>query len=96
MLKRASGIQAVLSRGVRPVVTAGVGLLPTEARACSVCIGWTEGLGLNGGFYWSALLLMALPFLVVAVVGAWVWFAVWRARPPRVPGRAEPGLPQRH
>ena len=40
-----------------------------------------EGRGLNGGFYWSALLLTALPFAIVAVIGAWVGYAAWRARP---------------
>lgn len=52
-------------------------LFPAPARACAVCVGWgSEGQGLNGGFYWSALLLTALPFAVVAVIGIWVFHTV--------------------
>lgn len=69
---------------------AGMSLLPTNARACSVCVSWTEGRGLNGGFYWSALLLTALPFAIAAVIGAWVGYTVWRARAAGVSGMAEP------
>ncbi len=59
---------------------AGMFLLPTVAQACSVCVGWAEGQGLNGGFYWSALLLTALPFAVIAVIGVWVSRGAWLAR----------------
>lgn len=59
---------------------AGVILLPAKARACEVCVTWTQGQGLNGGFYWSALMLTVLPFAVVAVIGAWVGLVAWRAR----------------
>ncbi len=54
------------------VLIAGVALLSVDAQACSVCVSWTDGQGLNGGFYWSALLLTALPFVVVAVIGVWL------------------------
>jgi hypothetical protein len=54
------------------ILTAGVVLLPLPAWACSVCVSWTEGRGLSAGFYWSALLLTALPFVVVAVIGVWL------------------------
>ena len=69
---------------------AGVALFPMDAWACPVCIGWTERQGLNGGFYWGALLLTALPFAIVAVIGAWVGYAAWRARPTAAPGMAGP------
>ena len=62
----------MLGRRAVAVLFLGWALLPLEARACAVCLGWTEGQGLNGGFYWSALLLTALPFVVVAVIGAWL------------------------
>ena len=62
------------------LIFTGVILFPVDALACSVCVGWTEGQGLHAGFYVSALLLTLLPFAVVAVVGAWVSYATWRAR----------------
>lgn len=95
MRERASRIHAVLSRGVRPAITTALALLPTDAPACSVCVSWTEGQGLNGGFYWSALLLTTLPFAVVAVIGAWVGYAVCRARPRQAPGTAEPAAAEK-
>ena len=70
-------------RGAAALLIAGWTLLPLEARACAVCLGWTDGQGLNGGFYWSALLLTALPFVVVGVIGAWVARAAQNARPGR-------------
>ena len=73
MLSLASWISATLGWQARIFLMAGVALFPIEAWACSVCIGWTEGRGLNGGFYWSALLLTALPFAVIAAIGAWAW-----------------------
>lgn len=62
---------------------AGVALLPADALACSVCVGWTDGQGLNGGFYWSALLLTLLPFAVVAAIGAWAGYSARRGRSSR-------------
>jgi hypothetical protein len=44
---------------------------------------------MNGGFYWSALLLTALPFAIVAVIGAWVRYTLWRG-PRRISEMAEP------
>lgn len=70
----------VVRRGAGPLVIAAAAFLPAEAWACSVCVGWTEGQGLNGGFYWSALLLTLLPFTVVAVIGAWLGYAFRRVR----------------
>ena len=69
----------MLRRCAVAILIAGLALLPPEAQACSVCLGWTEGQGLNGGFYWSALLLTLLPFAVVAVIGAWVRHALRRS-----------------
>jgi hypothetical protein len=65
----------MVGRRLVAVLTAGWALLPPDAQACSVCVGWSEGQGLNGGFYWSALLLTALPFAVIAAIGAWAWRA---------------------
>jgi len=53
---------------------------PSQGLACSVCIGWAQGQEASG-FYWSALLLTALPFAVVAAIGAWVWSAHRTAEP---------------
>lgn len=58
-----------------------VTLLPARAWACAVCIGWGEGQEpLATGFYWSALLLTALPFAVVVTIGAWIGYVVRHAR----------------
>jgi len=75
----------MLGRRAAALLIAGWALLPLEARACAVCLGWTEGQGLNGGFYWSALLLTALPFVVVAVIGAWLTRAARLSRSGRSP-----------
>ncbi len=80
----------MLGRRAVAVVLLGWALLPLEAQACSVCLGWAEGQGLNGGFYWSALLLTLLPFAVVMVIGAWVRRALRREAPADGPGRTEP------
>ena len=68
------------------LLAAGATFFPADAEACAVCIGWAEGQGL-GGFYWSALLLTALPFAVIAAIGAWVW------REHRVTGAGGEGAP---
>lgn len=70
------------------ILFAGAMLLTRDVQACSVCIGWTEGQGLTGGFYWSALLLTALPFAVVAAIGAWLVRAA--RRPRQAPATPEP------
>jgi len=61
----------------------GVALVSANVEACSTCVGWPDGQGVNGGFYWSALLLTALPFAVLAVIGVWVSRAAWRRRSSR-------------
>jgi hypothetical protein len=75
----------MVGRRLVAVLTAGWALLPPDAQACSVCVGWSEGQGLNGGFYWSALLLTALPFVVVGVIGAWLTRAARLSRSGRSP-----------
>jgi hypothetical protein len=56
--------------GLAGVVAA---LLPAAADACGVCVGWGgEGRGLTAGFYWSALVLTALPFALVGAAGIWL------------------------
>lgn len=90
MLHLRSWIRAIIRWGSATFLMAEVVLLPAKARACAVCISWTESRGLNGGFYGSALLLTALPFVVVAVIGAWVGCAAYRARPRQASGAAEP------
>lgn len=64
-------------------------LLSREAWACAVCLGWGDG-GPNWGYYWSWVILTLLPFVVVGVIGAWIWHALRRstqrgarAEPPR-------------
>ena len=89
MLHVATWVRAILSWGARAFLVVWVTLLPANARACAVCISWTDGQGSNGGFYWSWLLLTALPFAIVAVIGAWVGWAASRVRQRQAPGRAE-------
>jgi len=67
---------------VRGAATLPGALFPADAWACSVCVGWAEDQGLHAGFYWSALLLTVVPFALVGVIGAWMRYAIWRARKP--------------
>lgn len=88
MLRRPSRIRATLGREAGCLLSAGVALLPGNAWACAVCVGWTGRQGTDSGFYWSALLLTALPFAVVAVIGAWLVRAA--RRPRQAPATPEP------
>jgi hypothetical protein len=55
-------------------------LLTFEALACSTCIGWgKDGQVWSGGFIWSTLVLMVLPFVLAGVVGGWVYHLHRRA-----------------
>lgn len=53
-------------------------LAPGGAHACAVCVGWADEPAVNVGFYWSALLLTALPFAVAVAIGAWMRAAARR------------------
>lgn len=67
-------------------LSAWSGLVPALAEACSVCIGpGSEARGLTAGFYWSALLLTALPFAVAGLIGVWLRRATGRLSPPSPP-----------
>jgi hypothetical protein len=58
-------------------------LMPLEAWACAVCIASGDA-GPNWGYYWSWLLLTALPFVLVGAVGAVLGLSRRRGRrPPR-------------
>lgn len=64
-------------RAVRSAIAAACALaLRAEVLACPKCYGAT-GAGTLKGFYWSAAILTALPFVVVATVAGWV---AWTAR----------------
>ena len=78
----------MLGRRAVALLIAGWTLVPLEARACAVCIGWMGGGDADWGYYWSALLLTLLPFAVVMVIGAWVRHAFLRS-----PGRGSPAQP---
>jgi heme/copper-type cytochrome/quinol oxidase subunit 2 len=49
-------------------------LMVSLAQACPLC---KEALsaGLAKGFFWSILLMLAMPFLVVGVIATWWWRA---------------------
>lgn len=70
--------------------TADALLRAADAWACAVCLGWTDDQRLNSGFYWSALLLTLLPFVVVTSIGSWLGYTVWRARSRQDSETAEP------
>jgi len=78
----------MLGRRAAALLIAGWALLPLEARACAICIGWAGGGDADWGYYWSALLLTLLPFVVVALVGGWIRRALRREA--RARGRTEP------
>lgn len=80
----------LVGRGVATalgVLSAWAARVPSLAEACAVCVGpGSEARGLGAGFYWSALLLTLLPFvltaaLAVSIGGATgVWTSAWRRR----------------
>ncbi len=76
----------MLGRCAAALLIAGSALLPLEARACTVCLGWRGGGDADWGYYWSALLLTLLPFVVVALVGGLIRRALRR----EARGRTEP------
>jgi hypothetical protein len=46
---------------------------PLRALACSSCIGWLKDRALwDSGFLWSTVLIMAMPFAVIGVIGGWI------------------------
>jgi hypothetical protein len=55
----------------------GVLLLPAPALACAVCV---DGTKLDFGFVWSAVFLMAVPFVMAGVIGGWFYSAARRGR----------------
>jgi hypothetical protein len=59
--------------GLAVLAAAHAVLLPAPAAACAVCVDWgREWQGLNAGFYWSAVFLTALPFVLVGAAGLWL------------------------
>lgn len=63
------------------VLSAWVPRVPGLAEACSVCVGpGSEERGLGAGFYWSALLLTLLPFVLAAALAVSFSGIVRRAR----------------
>jgi hypothetical protein len=77
-----------LASGTARAVLGIVALLgPVAAEACATCIGGGgEGAGLNPGFYWSAVVLTALPFVAMVVAGAWLHRQLSATGRHRVPG----------
>jgi hypothetical protein len=62
------------------VLSAGSICVPGLAEACSVCVGpGSESRGLGAGFYWSALLLTLLPFVLAAALVVSMG-RIWRHR----------------
>jgi hypothetical protein len=55
-----------------------------EILACATCVGapWDKA---DAGFFWSALLLMAVPAVVAGLIGGWFYYshATRRAGGPR-------------
>lgn len=52
-------------------------LLPSRALACAVCV---DGTKLDLGFVWSAVFLLAVPFVMAGVIGGWFYSATRRGR----------------
>ena len=51
------------------VLSAWAARVPGLAEACAVCVGpGSESRGLGAGFYWSALFLTLLPFVLAAAL----------------------------
>ena len=66
-----------------PLLLGAVGALaPAIANACAVCLadGSSSSDPIARGFYWGILLLMAMPFAIVASIGAWVVLKIRRDR----------------
>ncbi len=77
---------------VRCAVASLVGLaLPSVALACPLCKDAIANDPVAAAFNWTTLLLIAVPWLLVASIGGWVFYVYWRAarhaireRPPRM------------
>lgn len=73
------------------VLSAWSALVPGLAGACSVCVGpGGEERGLGVGFYWSALLLTLLPFVLAAALAVSIGGVVRRADPGPAPEPRRP------
>ena len=75
-------MRALARRGrqVSGFVVASAGLRMSDAVACSTCIGWAkDGSVWSGGFIWSTLFLMGLPFILAGLIGGWVYYLYRRA-----------------
>lgn len=93
-----------LLRAVRRlmIATAVVGLvnLPTSATACPKCkealVAQSNGQGLQRGFQYSILFMLAAPFGILTGLGSYFWWEVRRARrnlPTPDGGSASPAAP---
>jgi hypothetical protein len=48
---------------------------PSQALACSSCIGWVKDRPLwDNGFVLSTMLIMAMPFAVFGTIGGWIFY----------------------
>lgn len=59
-------------------IAAAVMLNPGTAQACSVCGGSALGTDPGTGFNSSILFLLAMPYLVVGVIGGWLIYSYRR------------------
>jgi hypothetical protein len=57
---------------VQYVLVQGILLLPARALACAVCV---DGSKLDLGFLWSAVFLIAVPFVMAGLIGGWLYYA---------------------
>lgn len=59
---------------------AGILLLPALAQACPNCFAAvSDGTRLDAGWFWSFLLLLAMPAAVVGSIGGWIYRTYRRA-----------------
>ena len=77
------------------VVAVGVALVATEALGCPNCKdamagGDPEGMNLARGYFYSILIMLAMPFALVSSFGAYVWREMRRQKRE---GGASPPLP---
>jgi len=53
--------------------------LPSIALACPLCKDAIANDPVAAAFNWTTLLLIAVPSLLVASIGGWVFYVYWRA-----------------
>lgn len=65
-------------KSIGPMLIAEV-TLPSVVLACPACKDALEGDAVGMALSWTTLLMIAIPMMLVASIGGWVFYLYWRA-----------------